>query len=128
MITPEIIINKKKNKEKIIMLTAYDYQMALLLNEIEADIILVGDSLSNVFCGNETTMPVTIDQMIYHCKAVVRGNKTALIVGDMPFLSYQVSKEKAIENAGRLLKEAGVHSVKIEINNGFSLIIRHAFL
>lgn len=103
-----------KNKKKLTALTAYDFTMASLLDRAGIDIILVGDSLSCVIQGNETTLPATLDEMIYHCKAVTKGVKRALVVGDLPFLSYQPSIEKAIESAGRLLKEGNVSAVKLE--------------
>jgi 3-methyl-2-oxobutanoate hydroxymethyltransferase len=104
----------KQNKEKITMLTAYDYMMAEMIDESGTDVILVGDSLGNVVLGYENTLPVTMDEMIHHTKAVVRGTKRALVIGDMPFMSYQVSKEDSIRNAGRFLKEAGASGVKLE--------------
>lgn len=104
----------KDNNQKISMLTAYDYSMAKMVDTAGADSILVGDSLGMVFQGHESTLPVTIDDMIYHTKAVVRGVKRALVVTDMPFLSYHVSKEEAVRNAGRLVKEGGAEAVKME--------------
>ncbi len=104
----------KERGEKISMLTAYDYPMARLEDEAGIDVILVGDSLGNVMLGYETTLPVTMEDMIHHTKAVVRGVKRALVVADMPFMSFQVSKEDAVINAGRLLKEAGAEAVKLE--------------
>ncbi len=100
--------------EKISMLTAYDFGMASLLDESEIDIILVGDSLGNVVLGYDTTLPVTMEDMIHHTKAVARGSQNALIVADMPFMSYQASIESAMINAGRFLKEAGAQAVKLE--------------
>lgn len=105
---------KKKNGEKIVMLTAYDYTTARLVDEAGVDIILVGDSLSNVFQGNESTLPVTVEEMLYHTQVVAKASKNAMVVADMPFLSFQVSKEEAVKNAGRFLKEAGANAVKIE--------------
>ncbi len=104
----------KERGEKISMLTAYDYPMARLEDEAGIDVILVGDSLGNVMLGYETTLPVTMEDMIHHTKAVVRGVKRSLVVADMPFMSFQVSKEDAVINAGRLLKEAGAEAVKLE--------------
>ena len=96
------------------MVTAYDATFARMLDEAGADILLVGDSLGMVVQGNDTTLGVTIDDMIYHCRAVARGARRAHIVGDMPFLSYQVTAEEALRNAGRLLAEGHAHSVKLE--------------
>ena len=105
---------KMKNGDKITMMTAYDYPTAGLVDQAGIDTILVGDSLGMVMLGYESTVPVTMDDMIHHCKAVCRGAKSGFIIGDMPFMSYQVSIEKAIENAGRFIKEAGCDSVKLE--------------
>ena len=107
-------IKEKKGKEKITMLTSYDYCFAKIVDEAGIDIILVGDSLGMVFAGEENTLSVTLDQMIYHTKAVKKGVKNALVVIDMPFLTYHVSIEKSIENCGRALKESGAEAVKIE--------------
>lgn len=104
----------KNEGRKITMLTAYDYSMAKLLTSAGVDSILVGDSLGMVMQGQGSTLPVTIDEIIYHTKMVVRGNKNALIVSDMPFLSYHVSVEDAVRNAGRLVKEGGAEAVKME--------------
>lgn len=104
----------KDGRRKITMLTAYDYSMAKMVDEAGVDSILIGDSLGMVFQGHDSTLPVTVDDMIYHTKAVVRGAKSALIVTDMPFLSYHVSKEDAVRNAGRLVKEGGAEAVKLE--------------
>src|SRR3990167_2113542 len=106
--------NKKREGKKITMLTAYDYPMARLVDEAGIDSILVGDSLGMVVLGYESTVPVTMDEMIHHSKAVRRGTKYAFLVGDMPFMSYQVSKEEAVRNAGRFMKEAGCEAVKLE--------------
>lgn len=107
-------IRAQKGKEKIVSITAYDYLWAQIVDQSGADIILVGDSAGSVMQGEPNTIPVTMDQMIYHCQCVSRGVKHALVVGDMPFLSYQVSPEQAIENAGRFLKEGRVSAVKLE--------------
>lgn len=106
--------NKKKNGQKITMLTAYDYPMARIIDDAGIDVILVGDSLGMVVLGYDSTVPVTMDEMIHHSKAVRRGTKYAFLVGDMPFMSYQVSKEDAVRNAGRFMKEAGCDAVKLE--------------
>lgn len=104
----------KQRGEKIVSLTAYDYLLASILDEVGVDIILVGDSGAMVFAGYETTLPITMEEMIYHVKVVSRGTKRALLVADMPFLSYQTSSTEAINNAGRFLKEAHAEAVKIE--------------
>jgi 3-methyl-2-oxobutanoate hydroxymethyltransferase len=108
------IFRQMKSQEKIAVLTAYDYLVAQLLDEAGIDAILVGDSAGMVFSGYETTLSVTMDEMIYHTKAVRRGVKRALLIGDMPFLSYQISPEDAAANAGRFLQEAKAEAVKIE--------------
>lgn len=105
---------KKHKHDKITMLTAYDYFTAMMVDEAGIDVILVGDSLGNVVLGYENTLAVTMDDMIHHTRAVARGSKNALIVGDMPFLSYHVSIEEAIRNAGRFVQEAGAQAVKLE--------------
>ena len=104
----------KKRGEKIAMITAYDYTAATLVEEAGMPIILVGDSLGNVMLGYDSTVPVTMDEMVHHIKAVVRGTERAHIVGDLPFLSYQADVAEAVRNAGRLLKEGGCQSVKLE--------------
>lgn len=113
-VTVPDIIRKKSQNQKITCLTAYDYSFARILDLAGVDILLVGDSVGCVFQGQANTLPVTIDEMIYHTRAVARGRKRALVVGDMPFLSYQVSREQAIKNAGRLLQEGGAEAVKLE--------------
>jgi 3-methyl-2-oxobutanoate hydroxymethyltransferase len=105
---------KKAKGQPITMLTAYDFATAQAIDRSEIDVILVGDSLGMVVLGYETTLPVTMDEMIHHAKAVARGARLALLVGDMPFLSYQVSTEEAVRNAGRFLQEAGMDAVKLE--------------
>lgn len=105
---------RKENHEKISMLTAYDYSTARMEDEAGIDAILVGDSLGNVMLGYDSTIPVTIDDMIHHGKAVVRGTKQALVVVDMPFMSYQASVYDAVFNAGRIIRETGATAVKIE--------------
>ena len=104
----------KESGRKIRMVTAYDYPTALLVDRSEVELILVGDSLGMVVLGYDGTVPVTMDEMVHHIKPVVRGARSTLIVGDMPFMSYNVSIEKAIENAGRLMKEGGADCVKLE--------------
>ncbi len=117
--TTRSIVNKK-NAEKITMLTAYDYPTARLADQAGIDIVLVGDSLGEVVLGMESTLPVTMDMMIHHASAVVRGVERALVVGDMPFMTYQISPEEALRNAGRYMQEAGIHAVKLE--GGHSVI------
>lgn len=113
-VTVPRIIQMKQKGEKIAALTAYDCLMASILDEAGLDIILVGDSAGMVVAGYLTTLPVTMEEMLYHTKAVARGVKRALVVADMPFLSFQINPEKALENAGRFLKEAGAEAVKLE--------------
>jgi 3-methyl-2-oxobutanoate hydroxymethyltransferase len=114
-ILPKHIQEKKNNGTPIVMLTAYEASQASLLDELDIDMILVGDSLGNVFAGLETTIPVTMDQMVYHIACVARGARRSLIVGDMPFLSSQISIEEGKRNAGRLIKEGGAQAVKLEV-------------
>jgi len=104
----------KQQGRRFVMLTAYDYPTARILDAAGIPILLVGDSLGQTVLGYETTLPVTMEEMLHHTKAVSRGAKEALIVGDMPFLSYQTSLEQGIANAGRFLKEGGAHAVKVE--------------
>jgi 3-methyl-2-oxobutanoate hydroxymethyltransferase len=113
-ITVPHIVKMKQRGEKITCLTAYDYSFARILDEAGVEMLLVGDSLGCVVQGNHNTLAVTMEEMIYHTRAVVRGRKRALVIGDMPFLSYQASKEQALQNAGRFLKEAGAEAVKLE--------------
>lgn len=113
-ITIEELLKKKREKRKIIMLTAYDYPFARLVDEAGIDAILVGDSLGMVVQGLENTLPVTMDEMIYHTKIVSRAVKNAMVIGDMPFMSYQAGIEDAVRNAGRFLKDAGATAIKIE--------------
>ena len=112
--TVATILKQKENHERITMLTAYDYSTARLIDESGIDMILVGDSLGNVMLGYENTLSVTMEDMIHHSAAVARGAKNALIVTDMPFMSYQTSVYDAVVNAGRLVKEGGAHAVKLE--------------
>lgn len=113
-VTTKTLALLKKNKVKISALTAYDFITAKLLDDAGIDVILVGDSLSNVFQGNETTLPVTMDEMIYHTKAVAKGVQRAMIVVDMPFMSYQLNVDEAFRNAGRIMKETPAGAVKLE--------------
>ena len=104
----------KENEEKIAMLTAYDYTLAGIVDGAGVDIILVGDSASNVMAGHETTLPITLDQMVYHASSVVRAVKRALVVVDLPFGTYQADSKEALRSAIRLMKESGAHAVKLE--------------
>jgi 3-methyl-2-oxobutanoate hydroxymethyltransferase len=113
-ITTQQLINWKQQQRPIVALTAWDYAIADLIDEAGIDVILVGDSLAMVALGHATTLPITLDEMIHHTKAVCRGAKKALVVGDLPFLSYQESIPQAIHSAGRMLKETGVQAVKLE--------------
>jgi len=113
-ITTHILQEMKNTGEKISMLTAYDYSMAGIVDAAGVDIILVGDSASNVMAGHETTLPITLDQMIYHATSVVRGVKRALVVVDIPFGSYQGNSSEALRSAIRIMKESGAHAVKVE--------------
>ena len=113
-VTARTVIESKKNGEKIAALTAYDAITAQILDEAGIDIILVGDSVSNVFQGNDTTIPVTLEEMIYHSKIVRRAVKRALVVVDMPFMTYQVDAQETLRNAGRILKETRASAVKVE--------------
>ncbi|RME85821.1 MAG: 3-methyl-2-oxobutanoate hydroxymethyltransferase [Caldilineae bacterium] len=108
------IQKKKERREPIVMLTAYDYTSARLAADAGVDMILVGDSLGMVIQGYETTLPVTLEEMIYHTRAVVRGAPETLVIADMPFMTYQISPEQALANAGRLMQESGAQAVKLE--------------
>ena len=113
-ITVHVLQAMKDRGEKISMLTAYDYSMARILDSAGIDVLLVGDSASNVMAGHETTLPITLDQMIYHASSVVRGVKRSLIVVDLPFGSYQGDSKIALKSAIRIMKESGAHAVKLE--------------
>jgi 3-methyl-2-oxobutanoate hydroxymethyltransferase len=113
-ITTKSLIEMKANGEKIAMLTAYDYTMAKIVDKSGVDVILVGDSASNVMAGHETTLPITLDQMIYHASSVVRAIERALVVVDLPFGSYQSDSKEALRSAIRIMKESGAHAVKLE--------------
>lgn len=113
-VTTRTVVDMKKHAEKISMLTAYDYTMARILDKAGIDVLLVGDSAGNVMAGHDTTIPTTLEEMIYHTKCVVRGVDRALVVADLPFMTYQVSAREALINSGRLMKEAGAHCVKLE--------------
>src|SRR5579862_5302706 len=113
-VTTNSLQEMKKRGEKVAMLTAYDYSMATIVDEAGMDIILVGDSASNVMAGHETTLPITLDQMIYHASSVVKAAKRALVIVDLPFGSYQGNSKEALNSAIRIMKEAGAHGVKME--------------
>lgn len=113
-ITVKSLVEMKSNGEKISMLTAYDYTMAKIVDNANVDVILVGDSASNVMAGHETTLPITLDHMIYHASSVIRGVERALVVVDIPFGSYQSDPKEALRSAIRIMKESGGHSVKVE--------------
>ncbi len=113
-ITIPKIAEKKRKSEKITMLTAYDYPMARIIDQAGADIILIGDSLANVMLGYPNTLPVTMEEMLHHTKAVARGCQRALLVADMPYLSYHIDIKETIRNAGRFIKEGGAEAVKVE--------------
>ncbi|MDM1045560.1 3-methyl-2-oxobutanoate hydroxymethyltransferase [Myroides sp. 1354] len=126
-VTTKSLIDMKANGEKISMLTCYDYSMAKVLEAGGVDVMLVGDSASNVMAGHETTLPITLDQMIYHAQSVVRGADRALIVVDLPFGSYQSDPKEALRSSIRIMKESGAHAVKmeggIEIKEGIKRIL-----
>ncbi|GBL34745.1 3-methyl-2-oxobutanoate hydroxymethyltransferase [Filimonas sp.] len=113
-ITTHALLAMKQRGEKISMLTAYDFSMATILDDAGIDILLVGDSASNVMAGHETTLPITLDQMIYHAASVIRAVKRSLVVVDLPFGSYQGNSKEALNSAIRIMKEAGAHSIKLE--------------
>jgi 3-methyl-2-oxobutanoate hydroxymethyltransferase len=113
-VTLPILQAKKQNNQPITMLTAYDFPTALAIDSAGVDSILVGDSLGMVVLGYENTLPVTMEEMLHHCKAVARGAKYAFLIGDMPFMSYQVTTHEAVRNAGRFLQEGGMDAVKLE--------------
>ena len=113
-VTVKSLVDMKKNGEKISMLTAYDYSMAKIVDSANVDVILVGDSASNVMAGHETTLPITLDQMIYHATSVIRAVDRALVVVDIPFGSYQSDPKEALRSAIRIMKESGAHAVKLE--------------
>lgn len=123
-VTIQTLKNKKIKNEKITMLTAYDYSTALLLDEAGVDSLLVGDSLGNVILGYASTVPVTMEEMLHHCKAVTRAARRALVIGDMPFMSYNIGREETIRNAGRFLKEAGCDAVKLEGGSEMAPMVR----
>lgn len=118
------LLEKKRRGERITMLTAYDYALATLIDRAGVDCVLVGDSLGMVVMGHSTTLPVTMDVMVHHTQAVRRGVRRALLVSDMPFMSYQTSVEQGIANAGRLLKEGGADAVKVEGGRHVTELVR----
>lgn len=118
------ILAMKSDGEKITVLTSYDYPLTRIMDSCGVDIILVGDSVGVVVAGHETTLPVTMDEMVYHTRSVMRAHPRALVVADMPFLSYQVSLDQARQNAGRLIKEGGAEAVKLEGGSGCVETIR----
>ena len=113
-VTIKVLEQMKNNGEKISMLTAYDYSFAKIIDQAGIDIILVGDSASNVMAGHETTLPITLDQMVYHASSVIRAVKRALVVVDLPFGTYQSDSQEALKSAIRIMKESGAHAVKLE--------------
>lgn len=119
-VTTATLKERKQRGERIAALTAYDHLFATLLDRAGIDVLLVGDSVATVMQGRDTTVPVTMDQMVYHCELVSRGCERALVVGDLPFMSYQVSISDALRNAGRLLKEGHVEAVKLEGGRDFA--------
>ncbi|MCX7017364.1 MAG: 3-methyl-2-oxobutanoate hydroxymethyltransferase [Candidatus Sumerlaeota bacterium] len=123
-VTADSLREMKANGQKIAMLTAYDCLMAQMIDEAGADIILVGDSVAMVFAGYENTLPMTMQAMIYHTEIVARCAKRALVVGDMPFMSYQVEPSQALANAGRFIQEARAHAVKLEGGRAMATTIR----
>jgi 3-methyl-2-oxobutanoate hydroxymethyltransferase len=113
-VTTHVLQEMKLRGEKISMLTAYDFSMAKILDDAGIDILLVGDSASNVIAGHETTLPITLDQMIYHASSVIRGVKRALVVVDLPFGNYQGDSKNALQSSIRIMKESGAHAIKLE--------------
>ncbi len=123
-ITPVEIKNRKQTGPRLTMLTAYDYSFAGLIDAMGIDMILVGDSLGMVMLGYDSTVPVTMEEMLHHCRAVNRAVKKAMVIGDMPFMSYQINEDEAVRNAGRFLKEAGCDAVKLEGGSSVSPVIK----
>ena len=123
-VTPQYLLAKKQQGQKIVRITCYDYPMALLSERAGVDSILVGDSLNMVICGQNNTMSVTMEEMIYHCKAVMRAVQYALVIADLPFLSYQTDIRDAVYNAGCLLKYGGVDAVKLEGGKEFAATVK----
>lgn len=125
MLTRHDLMRMKKEKEPIVMMTAYDYPSAKLVEKANVDMILVGDSLGMVVLGYDSTIPVTVNDMIHHTKAVKRGAKNTFVVTDMPFMSYHISIEDAVKNAGKIMQESGANAVKVEGSGQVLNVIRH---
>ncbi len=123
-VTVQTLLRMKRKGEKVVMLTAYDYQTALLEDRAGVDVILIGDSLGMVVLGYENTLPVTLEEIVHHTKAVSRAKPAAMVVGDMPFMTYQASVEDAVRNSGRVLKEGGAEAVKLEGGRRMEKVIR----
>lgn len=123
-VTTQTVVEMKTGGEKISMLTAYDYTMAGIVDAAGVDVILVGDSASNVMAGFDTTVPMTLEHMIYHTSCVVRAVERALVIADLPFMAYQVTAKEALINAGRMMKEAGAHAVKLEGGKSISNTVK----
>jgi 3-methyl-2-oxobutanoate hydroxymethyltransferase len=123
-ITVRTLLDMKKRGEKIVVLTAYDYQTAMIEDRSGVEMILVGDSLGMVMLGYENTLPVTVEEIVHHLKAVSRAEPRAMLIGDLPFMSYQASAEDAVRNAGRLVKEGGAEAVKLEGGRRMETVIR----
>jgi 3-methyl-2-oxobutanoate hydroxymethyltransferase len=123
-VTVNTFFEKKKRGEKVAVITAYDALVAAMVHAAGADAILVGDSAAMVFAGHDTTLPATMDEMLYHTRAVTRGAKGAFVIADMPFLSFQAGHDEALRNAGRFLKESFAHAVKIEGGHDIDLVVR----
>jgi 3-methyl-2-oxobutanoate hydroxymethyltransferase len=123
-VTTQTVVEMKRKGEKISMLTAYDFTMAGIIDAAGVDVILVGDSASNVMAGFDTTIPMTLAHMIYHTSCVVRAVNRALVIADLPFMSYQVTAKEALINAGRMMKEAGAHAVKLEGGRAISPTVK----
>jgi 3-methyl-2-oxobutanoate hydroxymethyltransferase len=113
-VTVHTLVEMKQRGEKISMLTAYDFSLAKIVDDAGIDVILVGDSASNVMAGHETTLPITLDQMIYHASSVIRAVKRSLVVVDLPFGSYQGNSKEALNSSIRIMKESGAHAIKLE--------------
>ena len=127
-ITTHTLVEMKEAGVKIAMLTAYDYSLAKIIDDAGIDVILVGDSASNVMAGHETTLPITLDQMIYHASSVVRAIERALVVVDLPFGSYQGNSKEALNSSIRIMKEAEAHAVKLEGGEEVVESIKRIFL